>query len=509
LKLNHKILVIETVPATIGIELEKDQMYDIFKKDSVLPATTKSEFELVTDDRTEWKSNIYEGENSIPQGNSLLSTLTLPLPFERGRALRIELQFEYAADGDIVASFQNKGNSSRKMKSKNSSPTRTKRLSRLLGLPQPVLDQMKRTDQNFSTDEEAERNRMNCKLIMEEYICDALDLVAECPSTEITREIACMMKESLQWLDEHSMASARELGLRCEVLENSCMPRLSKLGTEFTEHKVVASAKQKAHYRPDPVSQTSTTTEYIEPVANHSMLDKSLEPSSELKWPGRSSRFETITQQYSQASARTTVQAIEQSQPHSSDPPNIKIETPISLDSERNHRLLANSEEGESALKFPREQSCRLTIIENVAPQPEEHRQLLDRTKEDMYRRTTPLTQEPNEQEHETADFSILIKDAFPVPASDVDNGAFLQEDSDAIAASQAHVRYMQDLFSSSRSIKARYTDAEFLQIASFLNNTGRSSWSTVPRLYTILRLVNQLDCLDAFIGQGMLHIPN
>jgi hypothetical protein len=126
-----------------------------------------------------------------------------------------------------------------------------------------------------------------------------------------------------------------------------------------------------------------------------------------------------------------------------------------------------------------------------------------------MYRRTTPLTQEPNEQEHETADFSILIKDAFPVPASDVDNGAFLQGDSDAIAASQAHVRYMQDLFSSSRSIKARYTDAEFLQIASFLNNTGRSSWSTVPRLYTILRLVNQLDCLDAFIGQGMLHIPN
>lgn len=78
LKLNHEIPVLETVLATIGIELEKGRMHDIFRTGSVLPATTKSKFELVTDDRTEWKSNIYEGEDPVPHYNSLLSALTLP-----------------------------------------------------------------------------------------------------------------------------------------------------------------------------------------------------------------------------------------------------------------------------------------------------------------------------------------------------------------------------------------------------------------------------------------------
>jgi hypothetical protein len=64
------------------------------------------------------------------------------------------------------------------------------------------------------------------------------------------------------------------------------------------------------------------------------------------------------------------------------------------------------------------------------------------------------------------------------------------------------------NLFStSSGEARAVYTDIEFNQISTYLRNTGRSSWSTVPRLYTVLRLIRQLPLLDSFIDQGVTDI--
>jgi molecular chaperone DnaK (HSP70) len=54
-----------------------------------------------------------------------------------------------------------------------------------------------------------------------------------------------------------------------------------------------------------------------------------------------------------------------------------------------------------------------------------------------------------------------------------------------------------------STSAGSTYSDTEITQISTMLRNTGRSSWSLVPRLYTVLRLISQLDALDDFIEQG------
>jgi molecular chaperone DnaK (HSP70) len=51
------------------------------------------------------------------------------------------------------------------------------------------------------------------------------------------------------------------------------------------------------------------------------------------------------------------------------------------------------------------------------------------------------------------------------------------------------------------------FTDAELLKISTYLRNTGQATWSTVPRLYIILRLLNQLEMLDVFIEQGTTDI--
>jgi hypothetical protein len=54
---------------------------------------------------------------------------------------------------------------------------------------------------------------------------------------------------------------------------------------------------------------------------------------------------------------------------------------------------------------------------------------------------------------------------------------------------------------------QASYSDIQIHEISGLLRTLGRQSWSTVPRVYIVLRLVNQLQLLDMFIEQGITDI--
>ena len=56
-------------------------------------------------------------------------------------------------------------------------------------------------------------------------------------------------------------------------------------------------------------------------------------------------------------------------------------------------------------------------------------------------------------------------------------------------------------------NVPATYSDLELQQMSRLLRNMGRGSWSKVPRLYTILRIIGQLQLLDSFIDQGITDI--
>lgn len=55
--------------------------------------------------------------------------------------------------------------------------------------------------------------------------------------------------------------------------------------------------------------------------------------------------------------------------------------------------------------------------------------------------------------------------------------------------------------------IRRSYTDAELLQISTYLRNNRRQSWAATPRLYTVLRLIGQLTALDSLIELGVTDI--
>lgn len=54
---------------------------------------------------------------------------------------------------------------------------------------------------------------------------------------------------------------------------------------------------------------------------------------------------------------------------------------------------------------------------------------------------------------------------------------------------------------------KQMYTDAEFVQIGTFLRNNRQPKWAEVPRLYTVLRLIGELELLDQMIDSGITDI--
>ena len=51
------------------------------------------------------------------------------------------------------------------------------------------------------------------------------------------------------------------------------------------------------------------------------------------------------------------------------------------------------------------------------------------------------------------------------------------------------------------------FTDADLAQISFLLQHSNRASYSRVPRLYTVLRIINQLEVLDEFIERGITDV--
>jgi hypothetical protein len=62
----------------------------------------------------------------------------------------------------------------------------------------------------------------------------------------------------------------------------------------------------------------------------------------------------------------------------------------------------------------------------------------------------------------------------------------------------------LQDYF---KDPQATFTDSTLQQISFLLLNNNQESWSQVPRLYTVLRSIDQLTLLDEFITYGITDI--
>src|SRR4051794_19617667 len=46
-------------------------------------------------------------------------------------------------------------------------------------------------------------------------------------------------------------------------------------------------------------------------------------------------------------------------------------------------------------------------------------------------------------------------------------------------------------------------SESDIRQVSDGLRRLGKDSWSKVPRLYAVLRLINQVQVIDSFVAEG------
>ena len=61
--------------------------------------------------------------------------------------------------------------------------------------------------------------------------------------------------------------------------------------------------------------------------------------------------------------------------------------------------------------------------------------------------------------------------------------------------------------FFSTTDPRKNYNDSDLQKISSLLKESGRFSWSEVPRIYVVLRSIGQLQIIDQFLDQGITDI--
>jgi len=64
----------------------------------------------------------------------------------------------------------------------------------------------------------------------------------------------------------------------------------------------------------------------------------------------------------------------------------------------------------------------------------------------------------------------------------------------------------LESMFSMSAqaATKRTYTDVDFERVSHYLDGTKQRTWAVVPRIYTVLRLISQLDKIEVFLQQGL-----
>ncbi|KAL1801675.1 hypothetical protein ACET3X_002017 [Alternaria dauci] len=56
-------------------------------------------------------------------------------------------------------------------------------------------------------------------------------------------------------------------------------------------------------------------------------------------------------------------------------------------------------------------------------------------------------------------------------------------------------------------STRSTFTETDLRGISHLLHQSGKPSWSRIPRIYTTLRLINELDVIDAFLDRGITDL--
>ncbi|CAI9637373.1 unnamed protein product [Alternaria burnsii] len=77
----------------------------------------------------------------------------------------------------------------------------------------------------------------------------------------------------------------------------------------------------------------------------------------------------------------------------------------------------------------------------------------------------------------------------------------------EAALLSEAMLAWFPPLGTVELSTRSNFTESDLRDISHLLCRSGKASWSRIPRIYTTLRLINEIDVIDAFLSCGITDL--
>jgi len=463
-------LLLDVAPLTLGIEAAGGVMMPLIRRNTTIPCKKSEVFSTFADNQVSFLVSVFEGERARTKDNTSLGKFSIPISMAPRGVPQIEITFEYDRLGNkwVTATEKETGKQEKIY------------LQDFDRLSAEEIERMKAEAQKYDTVDNTEAERVSARNALESYLYYVKsDVSASAPRNSSILRVATLVDILLDWLDEHQLAPASEYLLRLTNLQEVAASTASEsIDTDTTKVEAlerVQSPVQPMHKPPPqpggklPPSAADTRTATDSTPFEFSAEDwiaTFKEPSLiyPSKVPLRAREGEDNTSQDASDQSRKSHKDSRLGSSGWSDPHRVKA----ARDSDDLRRLTEEAVAGRDHHRSDQQRRTGPPVISL----PETNR-------------AAPALSEPIE----SFDASTIMDSLPPDTPGPGEKG-------------------MSELFSKSKGKEhSVYTDAEFIQISTYLRNTGRPSWSNVPRLYTVFRLIGQLPMLDAFVDQGITDI--
>jgi len=192
------VLLLDVVPLSMGIETVGGVMSTVIKRNTTIPSRKTSIFTTEHDNQTSVVFPVYEGERPMTKDNHLLGEFELTgiAPAKRG-VPQLECTFEIDANGLLTVTAEDKA---------------TQRKANIVitndrgRLSKEEIDEMIAQSYRFADDDKKNRERVEAKNKLEDYIYQVKAVVAddETLNRRMKEEKVMMMEElntAMEWLD--------------------------------------------------------------------------------------------------------------------------------------------------------------------------------------------------------------------------------------------------------------------------------------------------------------------